>query len=413
MDLKEYIKSNLEHGYSIEQIKQFLVSNGYSENDINLAIQSTNQSQPLTPPNQLENYILNSLRQGYPPKQIFDALIVQGYKEKDVFNIFVKLDKQNYDGQMPFELIHKKNNSTTTKIVITLFIIMLIVLGGYFYMQKFSIDDVEPLVTTTTSDSLSLSATSSSYANLGESIEININVNAQGKSNTIYFDYAFRNTGNVLVNSESDTKIASTNSFKKSILIPENIPEGNYYVEIKATFGSKVQTKKITFAVKTKGAMDSFEDEIDEIEDTTEIEETVPEIVTTQPTATNVNLEKPMSDQEIFDLAMKETDKSLAIGYCNKINYVYLKENCLTTLAFNFDDAGICLYVKQDTDYCYMNFVINGKTELCSKVTQESSKTICLQYQSLQNANQTYVPTPQTPYEEGDINGYDDSDFDN
>lgn len=436
MELKEYIKINMEKGYSAQQVKDFLVSKGYNSNDIDNAISqintSTNQTQniqqtsqeqnpqqttqenynqqsnsQIVQSNQLDNYILGSLKQGYQPKQIYDSLIVQGYEEKIILDSFKRLDKNEYEGKMPFDLIHKHSS----KLVVMILILILVVggaLGGYYFMQKFAIGSSQ--TPTIASNSLSMIVNAQSEVILGENIEINIQTNAQGDSSNVNYEFVFRNNNNVLVSSETETKSKTTSSFKKSILIPENIPLGSYKIEIKATFGNKVETKQINFNVVDKNT------EIVEPSQTQPpIEEKPVEITQpTQPTSTQPTINKKLSDSQIYSLAYESLSKSEAIGYCEKINYIILKEDCFTSIAQKFNDEGICLYIEENKDHCYMNMVINGREELCSLVIDDSSKTICLHYQNLQNIdfNQTYTPkTVKIPENSTDINDYDANDF--
>ena len=73
-------------------------------------------------------------------------------------------------------------------------------------------------------------------------------------------------------------------------------------------------------------------------------------------------------------------DKEKAIGYCNKIEQLTFKSQCLTQVGAMSKDKGLCLGIEDDTsrDNCYMEIAKQAaQSGICSDISKESKRDQC------------------------------------
>jgi len=385
--LSEFVKEGLAKGHTETELVAALKSKGFSDEQIRGAFGSPG-SNP-----QLKNYILNYLQQGYSAEQIFDFLKKQNYKSGELSALLKEINTEYYNGSLNLNFL----GGGSSKLILVMFLV-LILLGGisYFY---FSGEDV--YVPSQSQMSLSASLNKNNFL-IDEKVSVSVAPSNFGNSYDV--DFILRSFDKKKISEESLTK---TDSFTHQLSLPSELPVGKYLIQVVVEANSNSIEKELMFNI-----VDEIVEEEDEVyteeEDETTDDVYVPPVV---PSSSNVNVDKKLTSEQIFNLALKEKDKSKAIGTCEKITNDYLKVECLSQLAYSFNDEGICAYVTdEEKDYCYMNLIVNGKTELCDLVTSEQSKTLCAQYIFI---NSDLDETSNTDSTSVDLGGEEGEDINN
>lgn len=354
--LSEFVKEGLAKGHTETELVAALKSKGFSDEQINNAF-SSSEGNP-----QLKNYILNYLHQGYSAEQIFDFLKKQNYKSGELGNLLKEINKEYYSGSLNLRFL----GGGSSKLILVIFLV-LILLGGISFFYFGENDEYIP-----TQSQMSLSA-SLNKNNFLIDEKVSVSVAPSNFGNSYDVNFILRSFDKKKISEESLTK---TNSFTHQLSLPSELPVGKYLIQVVVEANGNSIEKELMFNV-----VDEIVEEEDEVY--TEEEETTDEVYVPPvvPSSSKVNVDKKLTSEQIFNVAMKEKDKSKAIGTCEKITNDYLKVECLSQLAYSFNDEGICAYVSgEEKDYCYMNLIVNGKTELCDLVTSEQSKNLCAQY---------------------------------
>ncbi len=403
--LTEYIKSTLSQGYTREQIKQYLISKGYDEKQIEDSFNelSSVNNQVTTQTNyfsQIQNYVYTYLQKGYTPQQLYDYLLKQGYDKKILNSVFSNINEQYYQGNMPLEVLHKHDisGSTLTKLGLTFIVVFIVATGFFFFMQNLGQDeglgkllDVEIMY-------IDESVAPGDYVKFET---LTTNMGSPGRVD-VYYNYILRNEYSVLIKKETQIKAFETTlSFVGKVKIPSDLPPGNYELEILAVYDSQTAGTKEYFVVEGEPVEVPEEDDVEEPTsgDPIDVEE---------PTSVeDVNYEEPttpttVSNEELFNRAIDVETKNEGISNCNQIDHTYLKNSCFTELASLYNDEEICERVDQESrDICYMGLIVSGNRDICDKVQDKKSITLCKQYELFDMADQyedgtlTYVPTEQ------------------
>ncbi|MGE0793158.1 MAG: hypothetical protein AB7V77_03205 [Candidatus Woesearchaeota archaeon] len=379
--LKEYIESTLAKGYGREQIVNYLLKNGYSQQTIDDAFKQINL---VTKNNDLQNYVYTYLNQGYTPEQLYSFLLSKGYKKQELISVFKNVDNQYYNGQMPLEVIHKHDVSSgaVIKIGVALMLMFFIGTGFFFWVQNLNEGGLGKLLDVTIKDI-------TENVNPSENLQFTVMVTNMGRPGNVdvYFNYILRTEYGQLIKKETDTRAFDTTlSYVKEVRIPGDLSSGTYEMEVLATYDRQTAGHKFYFNV---GNVSVVEDEPTPTPAATEVEPTpapTPAPVVTKPAATEVVI-KGESDEQLFSMAIDADDKSSSIGYCEKIKFDYLHRECLNQVALLYNDEGVCQYVEENNrDMCYLGLIVDGKYALCSLVKDDVSVNICNQYESLQLA---------------------------
>lgn len=391
--LIEYIKSTLAQGYTKEQIEKYLLSQGYDATTVKNSFNKLNQPKQQTNNDQLQTYIYTYLQQGYSAQQLYDHLVTQGYNKKVLNNAFQNIDKQYYQGNLPLEVIHKHDVSTGTiaKVGVAFMIVFFVAAGFFFFMQgnEPGLGKLLDVIVTEIDESVAP----------GDFIEFEVlttNMGSPGRVD-VYYNYILRNEYGVLIKKEKEMKaLETTLSFVGKIKIPSDLQPGTYELEVLAVYDSQSAGAKTYFDV-TGEAVEVPDEPItpNKPEPTPEVTEPTPEVTETPTTPTVV------SDEELFNTAVDVDNKNEGISNCEKITHVYLRNSCLIELASLYVDETICEKVDAESkDICYMGLIVSGKQDVCNKVTDPTSISLCKQYDYMNIADQYNEGT--LTYEETD-----------
>jgi len=398
--LTDYIQTQLNNGYASSQIKQYLIQQGYNQKDVQTAFdelsragQQVVQQAPSVQQgvvqsvqsgnSQLSSSIMTYLQQGYRPDQVFDYLKNNGYSEDELNTVFSQINNQYYQGRMQFSTVHEHavSSSSVVKIGLMLVFVFLIIGGGFFVMQnRFGSSNDKLLDVTTTPIKTKLLE--------GDVLGFNVDLISQGAEGRVdaFFEYIIRDSNSKLILKETDTKAFDTTmSFQRKLILPE-METGLYSLHVIARYDGKMADSTFTFSYQANAedvAPDIPEKPINTVN---EIVETTKDESVKTPQPKPAKGSKGKSDQDLFDEAIRTNNDDIALGYCVKISDEDLLTECYYTVAQQNQDNSVCDLItninrKED---CYMNFVMSGDGELCSKVTLSENKVLCNQFVQLE-----------------------------
>ena len=384
----EYIKYYASQGYSIDRIKQFLISNNISPKEVDEAITQFNQSTvPINNPTlelQIKNYIQTQLNYGYNIEVIKSALIRQGFNSNIINKVANDLNNVNINVK------HEVNISkgTIIGVVAAIFIVGLIVFGVLnfsIFKPKESLMDI------------TITNMADSYLP-GENINFQIDVTNMGA--TQKFDSTIKylivdDTGKVITRKEETLAVQTTASVNRNIQLPQNILPGKYSLQAISDYGNKEATSKSEFEVVQKVAEKTPATYTPPTtSDTSTDNNTIN--TNTESNINNNNPSIPINTEKTFGemlTVIRQTAKNnpeSAANNCIKLTSAEQKDICYSTVAdasqsYNYCDKIVSTEYK---DNCYLAFVMNGNVDVCDKITDNSSKTFCQQLHLVQMMDQ-------------------------
>ncbi|MCA9477639.1 MAG: hypothetical protein KC535_00650 [Nanoarchaeota archaeon] len=271
---------------------------------------------------QLESYILTNLKQGYTPDQIKEYLHSKGYDPSSVKLALASVNQKYYGSQLE---IHQPSTRGTLLISLLIGIILLGV--GAFFLFSY-----QPY-----QSSISLSDVTIS----GQTLSFDVLTNRE-----ILVEFSVTTkTGNfVLQKSETFT---STSSY--DLLLPENLPLGDYLVTAKTKF--KEQRQDTLFPFRKTATLQ-----------------------TTPATG------QSSSSTTSFSSAISSLDKN----QCENLADSSQKDECYFVIARDIPDETICELIKdmKKKESCYLTQVLNGKTISCTLLEEPQNTAICQELSS-------------------------------
>ena len=391
--LIDYIKQELQKGFSLDGIKRNLLQYNYTPQQIQEAIDGL---QVKGQPQDLKSFIAQQLKQGYPLKSVQQYLTQQGYSQQDITNATNAV--YNQQGPQPQQPKKVRKPLNLKPIIITLFILLIIAVaafGVYYFINKAP-------ATTEGAFSYTLSIDQKSVKP-GETLYFSNNfINMPSKrKDDIIIKYTIIEQ---LTNKQLDQweeKMTKSSIPKRNIkyIVPLSTTPGAYSVQADLTYG-KTQTK-VTAAfnviIETVEAT-CFDGKLNQNEEQTdcggdcnpcldvseEIVEVVP-LVAITPQATQ-------QDREFKVDALDALTPDVSINFCNKIGNAYERNQCFNQVAQKFQQSRICEEIKGNDpnaitirDSCYFNFVTQNKYENCPMIQGEQLQDICASLQLIQN----------------------------
>jgi hypothetical protein len=339
---------------------------------------------------QLTSYVLTYLQQGYQPDQLFEYLKGQGYNVKTLKEVFSQINTQYYQGNMQSSMLHEHSlsGSSVAKIGMMLIIVALLVGGGYFFAQDL-------LFGSGGSDKLlDITATPiKKQIKEGEQLNFLVELINQGDNGEVdvFLDYIIRDDSSNIVDKKENTKSFDTSKEWIEKISLDGLKTGGYILEVKATYGGKFAESSFSFSYQA-----SEEDPVPEIPD-----EPIEKLIETEIKTPDLNnddlsiktVENPeltvdsneQADQELFDYAILQTSKDLALSHCAKIVNNNLQNECYYTVAQQNQEFEICDLIDEieRKEDCYMNFVMLGDVELCSSIALPINVQLCNQFTQL------------------------------
>ena len=240
-ELVDYIVNELNSGYSAPQLRQYLISQGYSVKDVDPAIR-TAESILIRPPVQqfsesINDIVQHYVEQGQDVNIIRNRLLAQGYNSVDI------------DGALGVKQETKRKINIMPIAVIVMFIAF-VSFGGFVLFKIKGIEDpeVKPWMQLDVESELL-----SKHPEPGKKAIFTVKASNLGtlKGYDIRFTYLLTEvkTRKVILFEEEDKAIQTTLSFVKDFDLPTYVKPGNYLFEVKATYVNTTAKSSLAFRI--------------------------------------------------------------------------------------------------------------------------------------------------------------------
>lgn len=382
--LSEYVKQQINAGYTVTQIESYLLTQGYKKEDVDVAIKESSKENTLNnnPDELLNNYIRNSLNQGYQENQLFTYLLSQGYSEEQLKKAFSKIKKGPSNS---------KRKSPIKNIALIIILICIFAVGYLYFSGTISFAGQEKII------ELSVKPTSKVISENEVSFKIDLTSNFEEEIG-VNINYEIKNSKGLVVDSfESKKLFKGETSFteKRTIKSTEN---DFYTINAALEYEGKRIESKSTFKYEKENNEQASNNEPEEeiIEEPKEqiivekIDEPEEKIITNKPLE---KVDKPKaaaeakgkSDQDLFNYAISQEDRDEALSYCVGIEEDSLSNECYFVTAQRKDDPGVCNLISEVNrkEDCFISFVMGNRVDLCSQITLAKNLVICDQMQQL------------------------------
>ncbi len=370
-ELEKYVKQQLSLGHSKDDIRQFLLTQGYDLQTINTVI----------PDNSLEEYLRTYLAQGYQSQQLFDYLKTQGYNKKTLQQAFKKVAP----GTLQVVHRHELGNGTIIKLGLVMLSLVIIIGGGFFLFSGIS----EPVKL------LDLEADSSTFRiQQGDPISFEITLLNQGDPGRvdIYFTYTvYTELGNKVIRKQETKAFETTMTDVITMNLPEDLPEGLYEVEVMASYVEQEATASFDFAIG---------DNAIEPDPITPLPDPNPNPANSTPDPNILptpKTEEGLNDNQLLIKALNEPDPEIGASYCTALTEPNLRDECFLLIAQQHNSYEYCSYIEDVSreEDCLIDFVLLGNVDLCNQITLPENQILCTQFTNL-NYIMTYGPTGNT-----------------
>ena len=404
--LVSYINKQLDLGYKLEDIKNFLKNSGYNSQEVDNSAEYVYNSK-YNPEiakkqriDQLIIYIQQQQRAGFFLPQIKQFLLKNNYLENEVNSAISAVESPQ-----------KKENNYLGVVLVMVFVMSMII--GGMVMWNFQLgQDISSIKLNELLDLKAKKLTNNPVA--GESLDFQVEIFNMGSSRRydIVLDYVIKNRDtNEIISGESETFALDTSLSKiLSIDIPKNTPGGKYILEIdanyddlvaKAGFIFDIESKKIIDEVKSSlnknnisSSADKKLDELDliikEQQEKVEKIETPKKIVSTPSNDQYDKLSKADKFSLIENVSL--SNELQAVDMCNDFVYDTTKRDCIINIVEFKDNYKLCAYLENsvDSDGCYFKIFMTADTIDCSVISNEEMKKSCNVISSSKNLLKQY-----------------------
>jgi|GEM_PF-2513490 len=343
---------------------------------------------------QLKNYIQTQLNHGYNIEVIKNALFRQGFNPNIVNKVTNDLNNVNINVK------HEVNISRGTIIGISAAIIIIgIIVFGVINFSIFKPKDSLMDITITN--------TAYSYLP-GETINFQIYVTNMGSTQKFDYTIKYLvvdDTGKVITRKEETLAVQTTASVNRNIQLPKSILPGKYYLQAISDYGNKqaksVSEFEVVQKVEEKKPATYVPPVITTPQTNTNTDQNTNNNPGTNPNNNDQNTNTPTTNTgKTFGEVLTEvkqsaqTNPELAATSCSKLVSIEQKDICYSTVA---DNSNLYAYCDRITgvdyrDNCYLAFVMNkGNLDICNKITDNSSKSLCDQLRIIKLMDKYYA----------------------
>jgi len=374
--LKDYIRQQLQKGYSYEQIINYLQQQGYNNKELLKIIDDIKQEDYIY---SLQNYITKSLNQGYTQEQLKNYLISQGHSRKIINKLFRELTDQT---RAEDKIIHEHTieNNTLIKVSLMVFLLIVSVFGGFLITQQLSQNNQPVKLLDLKTDSIKATI------NQGDPIRFKLSMINQGEPGRvdIYLTYEVETIEGNKVMKKQETKAFETTITDIILLdLPKDLPQGTYIVKVKADYLDQEAKSQFTFYVKSEQEKKINNQNKNEkiINDSKKSS-----IKTNKPiksTTINQTSQTKIHDQTQFTKAISQELEINAVNICKQIKDSTLKDNCISYTALKNKDEKLCEEItnQREQEDCKMVFIQEGHFYLCKEIELTENKNLCKQYE--------------------------------
>ncbi len=379
------IKTMISQGYTYEQIKSYLLQKGYRENTILSLYNKIKQPQAVQPQQnnnqiiQIVDYIRNMETKGYTFQQIRAFLIQQGYSATLIDQAAANLPQQPQLQQTQTNNIttHKHEfhlPPKTTIHIIAIFLSVIIVISGAFYFIDFNKNNGSATLLDLTIQAQNTKL----YA--GDILYFDISVLSMGGERQTFdmiLTYSILDRNEMVILREEETIAISTSTkLTKKITTPSDLEPGRYLMKVYSNYNGRNAISSFEFGVLAKEQP---------IEDPISGEPLVQEeeIPTNLPPIINGGEEnvEVVSFSDFLDniIRTSRNNPDVAVRKCQNIREQENIDRCIENVAIEFGKAEICEQIGDTTirDDCYIAQLINGDLEVCENIINQDVKSNC------------------------------------
>ncbi len=405
--LFSYIQQQIQAGYDANTIRNYLLQNGYPQNEVDAVFQALQQGQrqPSSSPQaqqpqqqtqitNLVNYFKQYMQQGYSAEQVQNFLIQNGYPANVVAAAKEKATKKGF--QLPQLALPSKK--TVLLLLLFLLIAGAVAATAWFFMNIEA--EEEPEIDFDVSIAVDVVAP-------GETLYINNDfINFPEKrpySITIYYTINDKQTltrvDSWQVSVDTADSILGAKSVKHTIL--RTTEPGEYELNVKLSYGTTTKQLYEYFTVSTseeeiaKAEEVAAEEEVsEEVIEETKVEEAVEEEPVAEEPAEEVvetvsEAGIPSSNDYVNLATAKEvakTDAAAAAEYCAAISTLTQQDDCYWNVAKNSGDKSYCEDVVADhtRDACWIGFAFDkADYTVCDNISNPFIKQSCEQLEKV------------------------------
>ena len=373
--LLKYIKEQLSKGYSIEQVKEYLIKYGYAINVVEDTIGYMHDLQKDVSnaySGEIKFKVSKALDHGYSKEQIIQELLGQGFSY-DV----IKVALNECSIKEVHHHIHWTPIAVTVVLCVAIFFSVMVFFGG---PEEVALLDVKLGM---------LSQDVVAGGNLIFNVDLSNLGTKQRYDVTLKYEVVSLDDGRLLI-SESETKaVATTLGFVQQLDVPHFASDGNYRLDVLVSYSDQVgrANASVVFSIGSVGpslkiectknmhCASGFECENHKCVEIPVVEEKIVE----ESETVEVEKFEPVSikiksvQEEVDEfVALVEEDISKAKDICSDSSGL-VKDVCFFKVAEIAEDVTLCDSIIDDErrDKCYF------KLDACSLVTDNFRKLLC------------------------------------
>jgi hypothetical protein len=417
--LVDYIKKQLQAGYSEQQVKDYLIKYGYDQSAVSTAFSQLSTAKPAK--NTLVPYIKQYLGQGYTADGIRNFLIQKGYDQKQVD---IAIQQVTHP-----EIKHKHTIDVSPKVIATVMVIFLglgLIGASLYYFLAMDSGFSDELL----DYSISLQQTSiepggvlyftNQFTNFGQDRRYDISVE---------FSLSNRDTGEIFDEWKELFAIDTVLTKQMSVPIPSSTEPGNYMVKGIVSYGDFEEDAYRTFKIIELGPDESCFDGIknqDEAsvdcggvcsacetcfdntmnQDETDVDCggicgtcTVDTTTDTDDDSTDTDSDSTSGyvDTSIYEeydqnyiVDLTNSNPETAKAYCLDFSTTENKDKCIKQVAKTSDSYEYCHDIISDLtkDDCYMSFAYENNFDACDYISNPFVKQSCNQLKDIYDIQQ-------------------------
>ena len=403
MDYDETIKNYLQNGYGLSQAKDEIAKvagNGVAEEAINSYLDFN--------VGQLLPYVKQLIEQNYSVIQIKNYLLSKNYAKEIIDAVFERYYKE-YFGEYVALLVPQNNDKTLlaqnlkergfdesvvdkyllprtsipkpSKKFVAVSLVFLIIAGIslLFLFFVFPVDNFTETFSRESNINIEARPISRESVEPGERLLFNIMSRGNvAESLDTLFRYEVYDARGVFVHSDRSSRtLYDLGTFQDSIVIPESLVQGRYFLRVTVDYLGKSSSAEFDFSVLLSSSQGDINLTFPEYDDGT-ISPSLPSYIWDFPTIPEFSETIVDEDEEDGELLIR-TDLINIPSYRNQQDLINAISSMHPSLAFY-----LCGRMPEDgsRELCFssinLNYELLGETEFCEDVVMYQEQAICL-----------------------------------
>jgi len=323
------------------------------------------------------------MSQGYTIDDIRDYLVNYGYDQNRVQNAINQVSQTKQ-----VNVTHTLHVSKNTMVMVSLFFLFVLVSSYIGYLMFIPNEPIQEELLDV--DSLLLNPNQKLYP--GNALSFNIelfNFGSNQRYDVILIHNLIDKDSRRGVSQEKETVAVEVRASKVSRMqLPSNLAPGRYELETVAKYSGKVATASFEFTVYEEEKPEPPEPPVEPpveppieppVEPPVEPPIEPPVEPPVEPPEQNDTYDD-LSDAEYFDLVSGTKDIGKLGKICSETTDSDLLKVCYTMLAIRGQEQENCLRLEErsDTDFCYRTYALsNEEIDTCGQIENKASRDLC------------------------------------